>query len=473
MHDFDKSKLPTKRDVVQYGMFLQQDSKTKRSEFTEQVYEEISKLWHCAKIPIVSRSQIRRLINDLLRKSSFEAKNRQVFHANEWDVLFRISRCKCSIENGFPCVCADEHKIPENAKALFIDQCGDRLCSLPDEGDDDALASTSTAVTAATATAACSATEYTPDSEDEYEFESSQLEDADTPMEDVQLKVSDIRLRYLSSGLDRSDTSNRHGSLNASMLIKDLQDAIAAKEFISADVRELMVNMLHDIVIDKNKIFRERQKFRKEARMAAQCHELLTCISFDGKKERTLKTRNVIVIEEHITILKEPNSKFIGYATPSEGSAKGIQTAVVDFLQQNNYNLDNLVAISCDGTVVNTGYKGGAITYFESYLRRPLQWFICLFHFNELPFTALLRTWLGKQKGPGLWPGDIGDGINRCMDFSVRMKSYFNIIQLVYALFMFILSLYRISSQLQWAKCLQTLIHGRYEAISVTCTAWF
>lgn len=472
MYDLDKTKLPTKKDVVQYALFLQQGSVTKRSAFTENVYEEVSKLWHLANIPIMSRTSIRRMINDLLRTTSLQTKNSRLFRANEWDDLFRISRCKCSIENGDPCVCANEHKISENSKAFFIDQCGDRLCSLPDEGDDYAVASTSTPLTT-TATAGRSATEYTPDSDEEYEFESSQLEDADTPMEDVQLEISDIRLRNFCSALDRSDTSSRYGSLHASMLIKDLQNAISAKESVSANVRELMMKLLHNIVIDKNKVFRERQKFRKEAQIAAHCHELLTCISFDGKKEKTLKTTNLEVMEEHITIVKEPGSKFIGYVTPSEGSASGIQTAIVEFLLKNDYNLDHLVAISCDGTVTNTGYKGGAITYFESYLRRPLQWLICLFHFNELPFTALLRTWLGKQRGPGLWPGDIGVGIRTCMDSPVRMNFNFNNIQLVNASLTFFLSLYRISSQLQWAKCLQTLMHGTYETISFTCTAWF
>lgn len=250
-------------------------------------------------------------------------------------------------------------------------------------------------------------------------------------MEDVQLKKSDIRLRRLSSGLDRSNTPNRYASLHATLLIKDLQDAFAETESIPTNVRELIVKALDGVVIDKNKIFRERQKFRKQAKTAVQCHELLTCISFDGKKEQTLKTPNNIVIEEHITIIKEPNSKFIGYATPSASDAKSIQTAIVDFLRQNDYNFDNLVAISCDGTVTNTGYKGGVITLFESYLRRPLQWLTCLFHFNELPFQALMRLLLGKTKGPGLWPGEIGVGINRCMEYPVRMSLNFNNIQFV------------------------------------------
>lgn len=61
--------------------------------------------------------------------------------------------------------------------------------------------------------------------------------------------------------------------------------------------------------------------------MAAKYHGLLKCIAFDGKKEKTLKKkiaadreRNVLAIEEHVTIVKEPDSKFIGYATPTVGT---------------------------------------------------------------------------------------------------------------------------------------------------------
>lgn len=55
------------------------------------------------------------------------------------------------------------------------------------------------------------------------------------------------------------------------------------------------------------------------------------------------------------------------------------------------------------------------------YLQRPLQWFVCLFHFNELPFNALLRKLLGKQKGPGIWPGEIGTGIHNCKNYPVSI----------------------------------------------------
>lgn len=110
MRDLDRTKLPTKRNVVEFVMFQKEGSVEKRAAFTESVYEELVQLWLCAKIPILSRTMIRRMINDLLRKMSTQTKigARQQIHAGEWDALFRISRCRCSIENDFPCTCADE-----------------------------------------------------------------------------------------------------------------------------------------------------------------------------------------------------------------------------------------------------------------------------------------------------------------------------------------------------------------------------
>ncbi|GBM76172.1 hypothetical protein AVEN_224131-1 [Araneus ventricosus] len=45
----------------------------------------------------------------------------------------------------------------------------------------------------------------------------------------------------------------------------------------------------------------------------------------------------------------------------------------------------NLIFLGCDGTVVNTGVLNGVILMFELKLHRPIQWIICLLHFNDLP----------------------------------------------------------------------------------------
>lgn len=79
-----------------------------------------------------------------------------------------------------------------------------------------------------------------------------------------------------------------------------------------------------DATTNDNSPGRERQKARKKSLAAMKCHDLLKCISFDGKREIALKQvvvagvpRNIKAYEEHITMVKEPGSLFIGSATPT------------------------------------------------------------------------------------------------------------------------------------------------------------
>ncbi|XP_017475909.1 PREDICTED: uncharacterized protein LOC108366119 isoform X1 [Rhagoletis zephyria] len=124
--------------------------------------------------------------------------------------------------------------------------------------------------------------------------------------------------------------------------------------------------------------------------------------------------RNIIVTEEHITMVKEPNSSLIGFVTPTNGSSDAITSEMMDFLKREDYSLEQLIAINCDGTRCNTGKSRGTICNLEHKLERPLQWFICLFHFNELTFTAVLKHFLGKASGPQNWPGLIGYSLQNC-----------------------------------------------------------
>ena len=76
----------------------------------------------------------------------------------------------------------------------------------------------------------------------------------------------------------------------------------------------------------------------------------------------------------------------------------------MEFLHYNNFDLNDVVAIGCDGTAVNTGCKSGVIRLLEEKLEKPLHWFVCLLHSNELP----LRHIDGKTSGPATFTGPIG-----------------------------------------------------------------
>lgn len=73
--------------------------------------------------------------------------------------------------------------------------------------------------------------------------------------------------------------------------------------------------------------------------------------------------------------------------------------------------LANLLAVGSDGTNVNTGVKGGIIRLLEEHFQQPLQWLICLLHFNELPFRAYFKSLDGETSGPSHFSGVIGKEI--------------------------------------------------------------
>lgn len=104
--------------------------------------------------------------------------------------------------------------------------------------------------------------------------------------------------------------------------------------------------------------------------------------------------------------------------TPQSGTASHIKQAIVKFLET-KVDFSHLNAIGCDGTVVNTGNKNGAIRMMELYLKRPVQWLICLFHANELPLRHLLQKLDGPSTGPSGYSGTIGKALETCENLPV------------------------------------------------------
>ena len=90
---------------------------------------------------------------------------------------------------------------------------------------------------------------------------------------------------------------------------------------------------------------------------------------FDGRKDHTICLTSVnskgSVTEEHITLIEEPQSVFLGHVTPSSGSAGSIIAVIVDVFQENNISMNSIIAVGADGTNVNTGDNTGAIVYMH------------------------------------------------------------------------------------------------------------
>lgn len=122
---------------------------------------------------------------------------------------------------------------------------------------------------------------------------------------------------------------------------------------------------------------------------------------------RTLK-------EEHYSLIQEPGSIYIGHVSPSSSSATNIAKVITSYLSQNCISPEKLEVIGCDGTVTNTGRKNGVIRQIELYVGRPLQWSICMLHFNELPFRHIFLHLDGVTTGPKCYSGNIGKDLPGC-----------------------------------------------------------
>lgn len=205
--------------------------------------------------------------------------------------------------------------------------------------------------------------------------------------------------------LDRFGVSDRAGAAIVSAALQDV--GIISPSNISN-------------VVDRNKIRRERTK----ARTTLSSQSVLAVsdqfgLYFDGRKDRTLSledNRRKVITEEHLSLVKEPGSEYIGHVSVNSGRAQIIAQHIVSFLScaDNDIDLTKLVAIGCDGTCVNTGVRGGVIRHMELILRRPLQWFVCQLHANELPLRHLFTHLDGTTTGPRSFTGEIGKSLEEC-----------------------------------------------------------
>lgn len=118
--------------------------------------------------------------------------------------------------------------------------------------------------------------------------------------------------------------------------------------------------------------------------------------------------------EEHYSLIQEPGSTYIGHVSPSSSSSTDITRSIKSHLSELGIPLEKLEVIGCDGTVTNTGWKNGIIRQLELHVGRPLQWSVCLLHFNELPFRHIFQHIDGQTAGPKSFSGPIGQQLTGC-----------------------------------------------------------
>lgn len=449
--EIPKNVLPTKADVMRYYQWFRHNLKAGQNkkepsflQIVTPVARGIEKVWQNASIPVVSRKRIIQLIKNCHDKymnlmKSYKARKTQnsfneklVTFRNSYNVLFDIASCKCDSSS---CHCEKTRKIPKPEQQFLLDQRTQRKMriggidlkatkklqaklqrKLKDSPLSKEVNETKSAISVEEPRASTSA--FTEDELEWMEFPTPEMEDnsrkaANLPdSEHYSAESSKIvqpriqkQLPNLARTCDRYGLSDRAAAAVASAVLQDF--GIVTSENISN-------------VIDRSKLRRERSKLRGEMSEESNLNPI-KALYFDGRKDRTLNVTTLgnkkfkkTVTEEHISLIEEPSSKYIGHVVPTTGSAKHIYECIWHYFAEKELSVDHLLAIGCDGTVVNTGPVGGVICLFEKKLNKPLQWLVCQLHANELPLRHLLAHLDGPTSGPRAFSGPVGKALANC-----------------------------------------------------------
>ena len=80
-------------------------------------------------------------------------------------------------------------------------------------------------------------------------------------------------------------------------------------------------------------------------------------------------------------------------------NAVNIATNILTYMEENSVNPKNLKAIGCDGTNVNTGWKGGVIKIIEAKIEKPTSVVNLYASCQRITSTSLATTirWTDKR----------------------------------------------------------------------------
>lgn len=443
--------LPTYSDVMRAYLCQKQLIKEQKngkdpsvSEVSKKVLFVLKNIWQNASLHVVSDQEITRLIKDYVMKFRNLKKNIGSVHNKKCleklekfrqtsEKLFDISICKCKDFN----LCMCKNKVPKTEQEFLKDQRTERKMFIgnvdvqltkvlqnrmerkakakkglmigQNSQDNIALITESNVLdtTSSPVKENDDLSESSSSSASEFNFHIDSPSTTKTTKKDLR----GVNFNNLAEACDRTGVSDRSASLLVNAVLQDL--GVVSRQDPSK-------------LLNRSKLRRERKRRRTELKKESTNNLKVTAVYFDGRKDRTLvmeKKGNTFhkkyILEEHIVLIAEPESIYLGHVTPSSGNAKNIKSSIFDFLSGHLGSVQEIVAIGCDGTVVNTGFKNGVIKQLEVEIGHSLQWLICLFHANELPLRHLIEKIDGKTNDPKGFSGPIGKLLLTCQNLPV------------------------------------------------------
>lgn len=361
---FSGRTLPTCSEVIKAYIFhlrsLIPNSNT--INIAEKVANDIENIWKSVSIPVVSHNrvlallkgfyaeyvQIRKPYKQRIKTSAFYRERIKSFQEDNAFKLFDIATCKCP--NFANCTCCKNNKVAVLYQAFLVDQRTVRLMKIGNTDKIESEKNLERLTRKAKILRSQTKQELNTSSKPKIlrkNFRHTIAADIQTTDDHSnELTVignGSISLPTVARVCDRFGISDRAAAALSTAVLEDMR-------LISSDKSE---------VIDKNKIRREKKKERKSLTHYPQS---INALYFDGRKDKTITInrngkshRMATISEEHIVLMQEPQSHYLGHVTPTSGSAINITNSIIEFLTSNSIGAASLVAIGCDGTPTNTG----------------------------------------------------------------------------------------------------------------------
>lgn len=404
--------LPTKTDILRYYLYI------KKNAFNT-IIDEVLNIWSRAYVPTVSKSRVRQCLKKIHEsyrsisrnynagKNDSKFKERLVAFQKSQNVLFDIAACKC----GDQCKCCAANAVPELLRPFLKDQRSDRVMNM-DMIRDSLLI--------------CQQTSKSSERLHKENSSNDSDSDGDRFLDDAADPDFVVRETVTRKSRMKYKQSTKYNTMNIDPVamacdrfgISDTAGAVISTAALQSAGLVKEDNL--QLVIDKNKLKRARDKIGHQ--LYSQRDDNIIGLYFDGRKDRTMYMeisedgvpRKRFKKEEHISVIGEPFSKYLGHLSVVRGLALNISGDIL-----NSFGNLDFSAIGCDGTVTNTGHSGGIIRLIEEGLNRPLQWQICELHLNELPFKALFALLDGDTSSPSEFKGPLGKTLSHSLNLQL------------------------------------------------------
>lgn len=464
--DLDGSKLPTTGEVLACFIYTREKLKfdaasskyPTRLAVLQAVAARVTAVWQSAGLPVISAPKIRekvdRKVSEMEYLRDYPVKKRgEAYQVRQEKILedsanlLDICRCKCDSEES--CNCHDIKPELENRRPFLEDQRGRRALTIQGLTCRAGASPAPQEYHPTAGSSPASSSELQPSQQQgpSHSVASSPARSSRTSSW-ASSPSPEKRRRLAQDQRDTDFAPSRPAVLQprpvtrnmiplphtASTAVRYNVSSTAAAAICSAFAVDsgLVTTEDKSLVVDPSKMRRQKTMVMEKANVTGleSCSHPIG-IYFDGRKDDTLvgedlpgtlvpNTRHVNKKENHIVLVAEPGSRYIGHVTASGSLAVDEARAIVSGLHQRGVATGGVRVAGCDGTPYNTGPKDAVVASLEKELQRPLQRVVCMLHFNELPLKRLMKTFDGPTSGPDKWTGPIGSRLKEAETLPIK-----------------------------------------------------